>query len=110
MRLDQRPLLLLAYSLLRLTGPVSCRRCPSPQVSWCRRSGVPLKKVLIPLSYASVLGGTCTLIGTSTNLVVSARQSDRYRRSDPRNAQFRIFDIAPYGVPYAIWGFIWIVW
>ena len=66
-------------------------------VSWCRRSGVPLKKVLIPLSYASVLGGTCTLIGTSTHLVVSARQQDRYRRSDPRNAQFRCGTYRPSG-------------
>lgn len=49
-------------------------------ISWSRRTGVPAKKVLIPLSYASVLGGTCTLIGTSTNLVVSGAQTARYER------------------------------
>ncbi|MBQ5353985.1 MAG: SLC13/DASS family transporter, partial [Alistipes sp.] len=38
--------------------------------AWCRRVGLPIKKFLIPLSYAAILGGMCTLIGTSTNLVV----------------------------------------
>jgi di/tricarboxylate transporter len=32
--------------------------------------GVPASKFLIPLSYATILGGTCTLIGTSPNLAV----------------------------------------
>ncbi len=38
---------------------------------WCRRHRISPSRVLIPLSYAAVLGGTCTLIGTSTNLVVN---------------------------------------
>jgi len=37
---------------------------------WCRSNGVSPSKFLIPLSYAAVFGGTLTLIGTSTNLVV----------------------------------------
>ncbi len=37
---------------------------------WCRSSGVSASKLLIPLSYATILGGMCTLIGTSTNLIV----------------------------------------
>ncbi len=40
-------------------------------VSWCRRTGVSASPYLIPLSYASVFGGVITVIGTSTNLVVS---------------------------------------
>lgn len=43
-------------------------------ISWGRRNGVPIKKLLIPLSYAAVLGGTCTLIGTSTNIAIAAQQ------------------------------------
>lgn len=31
--------------------------------SWSRRNGVPAKQLLIPLSYSTVFGGTCTLIG-----------------------------------------------
>ena len=38
---------------------------------WARRNSLNLSKLLIPLSYASIVGGTCTLIGTSTNLVVN---------------------------------------
>ncbi len=37
----------------------------------CKRTGLSPSKLLIPLSYASILGGVCTLIGTSTNLVVN---------------------------------------
>jgi di/tricarboxylate transporter len=36
-----------------------------------RKMNVPASKMLIPLSYAAMLGGVCTLVGTSTNLVVS---------------------------------------
>ena len=37
---------------------------------WARKLRMPVSKLMIPLSYAAILGGTCTLIGTSTNLVV----------------------------------------
>ncbi|MFI3327743.1 MAG: SLC13 family permease [Rikenellaceae bacterium] len=38
---------------------------------WAKIVGVPSTKLLIPLSYATILGGMCTLIGTSTNMVVN---------------------------------------
>src|SRR5262249_19982778 len=37
---------------------------------WAKRYQLSVSKLLIPLSFAAILGGTCTLIGTSTNLVV----------------------------------------
>ncbi|MGQ4660265.1 SLC13 family permease [Lysobacter sp. F6437] len=39
--------------------------------SWSRRSGVPPSKLLMPMNYATILGGMCTLVGTSTNLIVA---------------------------------------
>ena len=39
-------------------------------MSWSRRLGLPVHRFLMPLSFASILGGTCSLMGTSTNLVV----------------------------------------
>lgn len=42
-----------------------------PEVrDWARSRGIAASRLLIPLSYAAILGGVCTLIGTSTNLVV----------------------------------------
>ncbi len=39
-------------------------------IKWSKMMGISYKKILIPLSYAAILGGMCTLIGTSSNLVV----------------------------------------
>lgn len=50
--------------------PVVAIFVPAVQ-DWARRHGLVLSRLLIPLSYASIAGGTCTLIGTSTNLVVN---------------------------------------
>ena len=43
---------------------------------WAERVGIPATKLLIPLSFATILGGLCTLIGTSTNLVVHGMALD----------------------------------
>ncbi len=42
-----------------------------PVIGMCRKLSISPSKVLIPVAFASILGGTCTLIGTSTNVAVS---------------------------------------
>lgn len=59
---------------------------------WCQRLKLPPSKLLMPLSFSAILGGTCTLIGTSTNLVVSGLlQKNGY-------PELGVFDITPVGL------------
>ncbi len=60
-------------------------------------------KLLIPLSFASILGGCCTLIGTSTNLLVSSTAAELGRIS------FRMFDLAPIGGIIAALGILYLL-
>ena len=69
---------------------------------WAKNIGVPRQQLLIPLSYATILGGTCTLVGTSTNLVVSGLLEKDY--PDTESGNIGLFDIAVYGVPNALIG------
>lgn len=71
-------------------------------LDWCRQRQVSPSKMLIPLSYLSILGGTCTLIGTSTNLVV---QGLMIQNDIPGMS---LFEIGWVGIPYAIIGVIYL--
>jgi len=70
--------------------------------SWAKRNNLSASKFLIPLSYAAVLGGTCTLIGTSTNLVVHGLLIEN------GYAGFSFFEITQVGIPVAILGIVFL--
>ncbi len=67
-----------------------------------RKMKLAPSKLLIPLSYAAVLGGTCTLIGTSTNLVVNGIV---VAAGQPT---FGLFELVALGVPTTIIGAIYL--
>ena len=67
-------------------------------ISLARHMEVAPSKLLIPLSYAAILGGTCTLIGTSTNIVVSSLASDS------GYAPFSMFELSAVGIPLFLTG------
>jgi len=77
-----------------------------PAVSeWAKQHRLSVSKLMIPLSYAAILGGTCTLIGTSTNLVVSGLWSETF----PNQRPIGMFDIAWLGVPCCVVGIAYVL-
>jgi di/tricarboxylate transporter len=66
-------------------------------LDWAKRHRLALSGLLLPLSYASIAGGTCTLIGTSTNLVV-----DGMYRARTGGSGLGLLELAWIGVPVVI--------
>lgn len=71
---------------------------------WSKKAGIPISKILIPLSYAAILGGTCTLIGTSTNLIINGLLIE-----EATIRSLGIFEPALIGIPCAIAGFFYLM-
>lgn len=72
-------------------------------LSLARKMKVPASKLLIPLSYASIFGGTCTLVGTSTNILASSILEQR--GAEP----IGMFEIAAVGFPLVLVGTFYLV-
>jgi di/tricarboxylate transporter len=76
----------------------------TPSVSdWARRHELSPSRFLIPLSYASILGSTVTIIGTSTNLIVAGLITDSGMKP------MGFFELAPVGIPISIAGLAYLI-
>ena len=105
----------LTHAQVRLMAPVAAMSAflnNTPVVAmfipaindWAKRNRLSVSKLMIPLSYASIVGGTCTLIGTSTNLVVNGlliKETD--------SAGLAMLEIAWVGIPVMLIVFIFIL-
>lgn len=100
-------LLVLAPTLLLLSAffnntPIVAIMVPL-LLTWCRQHGASPAKVLMPVSFITILGGVCTLVGTSTNLIVQGLLVDSGLRP------LHLFELAYAGVPIAIVGTLYVL-
>src|SRR5258708_7390664 len=104
--------------LLRFLAPISGLSAfmnNTPLVAFFLPIFIPLAKrlrispsrLLIPLSYAAILGGVCTLVGTSTNLVVDGTL--RNLNSEQGGGAMSMFELTPVGLPVAVIGLVYLV-
>ena len=74
-------------------------------MKWGKNNGISPAQLLVPLSFCTILGGTCTLIGTSTNLVVAGLNTEYY----PNKPPIGLFDLWQFGVPILFIGMSYII-
>jgi len=135
---ERSALLRLALSLVSTSAFVlntALVAMMSPVVlDWCRRRNISPSRMMIPVSYLAILGGVCTLVGTSTTLVVNGELAKQYvdyqamhqaqfgAENEPaspasiRSHEFvenvrpmRLFEIGQVGLPCAVIGSIVLV-
>jgi di/tricarboxylate transporter len=74
-----------------------------PVMGLARKVGIPPSRLLMPLAFASLMGGTCTLIGTSTNVAVSGAVAKM--GLEP----FRMFEFTAVGIVIIFTGILYMV-
>ncbi len=94
-------LVILAMSAFMNNTPIVVVMIPV-FIQLCRKLDLPPSKMLIPLSYLTIFGGTMTLIGTSTNILVDGIGQSKGM------APFGIFEMAPVGMVMAGVGTIYL--
>ena len=94
---------IVALSALINNTPIVAMTVPTV-IDWCRRTGVSPSRMLIPISYLAILGGACSLIGTSTNLVVNGLMVKH-----PGIQGMHLFEIGYVGLPCAIIGTLYLM-
>lgn len=99
--LRMTPIVAVTSAFLNNT-PVVAMGVPSAR-GWARRHGARVSKLLMPLSFASILGGLCTVIGTSTNLVTDGLLRSRGFEG------LGFFELAWIGLPCALVGLAYLV-
>lgn len=92
----------LGLSAFLNNTPIVATFIPALQ-EWAGKYRLPVSKLLIPLSYAAILGGSCTLIGTSTNLIINGLLISE------EGVSLSMFEPAFVGVPVAIVGFLYMM-
>jgi di/tricarboxylate transporter len=79
-----------------------------------RATRISVSKLLIPLSFASILGGAATLIGTSTNLIIAGLVLDEIMAGNPNGVPglrpLNVFDPTWVGLPVAVVGLAYIIY
>jgi di/tricarboxylate transporter len=108
-----RPKSLASAQLRTMIGPgvISAFTNNTPVVAlmvpairdWAKKHRLSVSKLLMPMNAAVVLGGLCTLIGTSTNVVVSGLVAAK------RGAPLEMFDISWLGVPLFACGLVYLI-
>ena len=73
-------------------------------VTWCRRNRISPSRLLMPIAFLATLGGTCTLIGTSTNLVVDGMMKETGIVGLTGRPGIGLFELSLVGMPAAIAG------
>ena len=72
-------------------------------LTWCRQRGASPSKILMPVSFITILGGVCTLVGTSTNLIVNGLLVESGMKP------MHLFELGFVGIPVALLGSLYIL-